>query len=123
MPRPDALRHSVRLLFSNKTVEQNPALVEDTLRIMATNNQPKSSYLLQLGAVMMHDTFDRLPGIKHQTLVMTGTEDTLVDPGNSRSIAGRIPGARLIEFPETGHVFFTEKPDEVNRELLAFFNA
>ena len=121
MPRPEALRHSVPLLFANKTVREQPDLVEDALQVMAHNNQPKSSYLLQLGAVMKHDTFDRLPQIKHTTLVLTGTEDTLVDPGNSRLIAGRIASARLLEFPETGHVFFTEKPDEVNRALIDFF--
>lgn len=121
MPRPDALRHSIPLLFAAKTVEEQPELVEETLKLMADNNQPKSSYLLQLGAVMLHDTFDRLPQIRHTTLVMTGTEDTLVDPGNSRLIAERIPGARLIEFPQTGHVFFTEKPEDVNRALIDFF--
>ena len=88
---------------------------------MANNNQPKSSYLLQLGAVMLHDTFERLDQIAHPTLVLTGTEDTLVDPDNSRVIAQRIPGARLLEFDETGHVFFTEKSDEVNRALIEFF--
>ena len=121
MPREAALRYSIPLLFAKKTVEEQPELVEEALRAMARNNQPKSSYLLQLGAVMMHDTFDRLPEIKHATLVMTGTEDTLVDPGNSRLISERIPGARLVEFPETGHVFFTEKPDDVNRVLIDFF--
>ena len=121
MPRADALRHSVRLLFSNKTIEERPELIEETLAVMATNNQPKSSYLLQLGAVMLHDTFDRLAQITHETLVLTGTEDTLVDPDNSRLIAKNIPGARLIEFEETGHVFFTEKADEVNQTLIAFY--
>jgi pimeloyl-ACP methyl ester carboxylesterase len=121
MPRADALRHSVPLLFGRKTVEEQPALVEQTLAVMANNNQPKSSYLLQLGAVMHHDTFDRLAQISHPTLVLTGTEDTLVDPGNSRLIASQIPGARLLEFEETGHVFFTEKPAEVNRTLIDFF--
>ena len=88
---------------------------------MENNNQPKSSYLLQLGAVMKHDTIDRLYEITHPTLVMTGTEDTLVAPANSSMIAERIPGARLIEFEDTGHVFFTEKPDEVNRVLIDFY--
>ena len=121
MPRAAALRYSIPLLFAKRTIEEQPELVEETLRVMARNNQPKPSYLLQLGAVMMHDTFDRLPEIKHATLVMTGTEDTLVDPANSRLISERIPDARLVEFPETGHVFFTEKPDEVNRVLIDFF--
>lgn len=121
MPRAEALRHSVLLLFARKTLEERPELVEETLAVMANNNQPKSSYLLQLGAVMQHDTFDRLPQIIQPTLVLTGTEDTLVDPRNSCLIAERIPGARLLEFEETGHVFFTEKADEVNRTLIDFF--
>jgi 3-oxoadipate enol-lactonase len=121
MPREAALRYSIPLLFAKKTIEEQPEIVEEALRVMARNNQPKPSYLLQLGAVMMYDTFDRLPEIKHTTMVMTGTEDTLVDPGNSRLISERIPNARLVEFPETGHVFFTEKPDDVNRVLIDFF--
>lgn len=120
MPRPDALTHSVPLLFARKTIDERPDLVDETLAVMANNNQPKSSYLLQLGAVMQHDTFDRLAQITHPTLVLTGTEDTLVDPENSRRIAKRIPGARLLEFEETGHVFFTEKADDVNRTLVEF---
>lgn len=121
MPRRDALKHSVPILFSTKTVDEHPELVEEALAVMENNNQPKSSYLLQLGAVMKHATIDRLSEITHPTLVMTGTEDTLVAPANSRLIAERIPGARLIEFEDTGHVFFTEKPDEVNRVLIDFF--
>ncbi len=121
MPRSDALKHSVRLLFARKTIDERPELIEQTLAVMANNNQPKSSYLLQLGAVMQHDTFVRLAQITHPTLVLTGTEDTLVDPDNSRLIAERIPGARLLEFEETGHVFFTEKAAEVNRALVDFF--
>ena len=120
-PRADALRSSVPILFSKKTVAENSQLVEDTLAVMENNNQPKSSYLLQLGAVMKHDTIDRLHQITHPTLVMTGSEDTLVDPCNSRLIAQHIPGAKLIEFPQTGHVFFTEKPEDVNRVLIDFF--
>jgi len=122
MPREAALRHSIPLLFSKKTVEERPELIEETLAVMANNNQPKTSYLLQLGAVMLHDTADRLGRITHPTLVLTGTEDTLVDPDNSRLIARLIPGARLLEFEEAGHVFFTEKADEVNRVLVDFFN-
>jgi pimeloyl-ACP methyl ester carboxylesterase len=121
MPRADALKHSVPLLFARKTIDELPELVEETLAVMVNNNQPKSSYLLQLGAVMQHDTFDRLAQISHPTLVLTGAEDTLVDPGNSRMIAKQIPGARLIEFEETGHVFFTEKAAEVNGTLIDFF--
>jgi pimeloyl-ACP methyl ester carboxylesterase len=119
--RPEALKASVPILFAKKTINERPELIEETLAVMANNNQPKSSYLLQLGAVMKHDTIDRLNQITQPTLVMTGTEDALVDPANSRMIAERIPGARLFESEGAGHVFFTEKADEVNRALVDFF--
>jgi pimeloyl-ACP methyl ester carboxylesterase len=121
MPRAEALKRSVPILFAPKTVAERPALVAETLAVMAKNNQPKSSYLLQLGAVMMHDTIDRLSQITQPTLVLTGTEDSLINPENSRLIAEQIPGSRLTEFEETGHVFFTEKADDVNRTLVEFF--
>ncbi|HEV8485776.1 MAG TPA: alpha/beta hydrolase, partial [Blastocatellia bacterium] len=123
MPRPEALRYSIPILFARKTVDEQPLLVEAALRVMENNNQPKVSYLLQLGAVMQHDTFDRLHQITQPTLVMTGTEDALIDPGNSRLLSEHIPAARLIEFEETGHVFFTEKPDLVNSTLIDFFTS
>jgi len=72
---------------------------------------------------MKHDTFDRLHQIAQQTLVMTGTEDTLIDAGNSRLLSEHIPGAQLIEFEETGHLFFTEKPELVNNALIDFFES
>lgn len=122
-PRPEALKASVPILFAKKTIDERPELIEESLAVMENNNQPKSSYLLQLGAVMKHDAIDRLHQITSPTLVMTGTEDTLVDPRNSRMIAERVPGARLIEFKETGHIFFTEKADEVNSALIEFFKA
>jgi pimeloyl-ACP methyl ester carboxylesterase len=123
MPRPDALKYSIPILFSKNTITEDPMLVEHALSVMADNNQPKSSYLLQLNAVMQHDTYDRLSQIGLTTLVMTGTDDVLVDPGNSRLIAERVRGATLLEFPETGHVFFTERPDRVNRALIEFLRA
>jgi pimeloyl-ACP methyl ester carboxylesterase len=121
MPRAEALKHSVPILFSTKTVTERPELVAETLAVMAKNNQPKCSYLLQLGAVMKHDAIDRLSQITQPTLVLTGTEDRLIDPANSRLIADQIPGSSLTKFEETGHVFFTEKADEVNSALVDFF--
>jgi pimeloyl-ACP methyl ester carboxylesterase len=123
MPRAEALRHSIPLLFARRTIDEQPELIEAALEVMERNNQPKASYLLQLEAVMKHDTLDRLQEISHPTLVLTGTEDTLIDPGNSHLLYERIPRARLVEFQDAGHVFFTEKPDIVNEVLIDFFKS
>jgi pimeloyl-ACP methyl ester carboxylesterase len=121
LPRAEARRHSVPILFARKTIEQRPELVEDMLAGSVNNNQLKSSYLLQVGAAYKHDTHDRLGEIRRPTLVLTGTEDVLIPGQNSRLIAGRIPGARLLEFEEAGHLFFIEKVEEVTRALVDFF--
>ena len=52
--------------------------------------------------------------------VMHGTEDRLIPPANSEQLASHITGARLILYPEAGHLFFIEKADEVNGDIRAF---
>lgn len=44
-----------------------------------------------------------LGAVRAPTLVVTGTRDRLVPPSNSRVLARRIPGARLVELPGVGH--------------------
>ena len=51
--------------------------------------------------------------IDKPTLVLTGTDDNVVDARNSELLAARIPGARLERIDGTGHLFFWERPDEV----------
>ena len=121
MPRPEARAYAVPILFARKTIEEHPETVEHMLATTVNNNQSKSSYKLQLAAALGHDTYDRLPEIKHPTLVATGSEDVLIMPENSRVIADLIAGARLVEFEETGHMFFIEKVKEVSRALIDFY--
>ena len=54
------------------------------------------------------------------TLLLTGTEDNVVDPRNSDVLAERIPGARLERIPGTGHLFFWEQPDACVRIVTEF---
>jgi hypothetical protein len=35
----------------------------------------------------------------------------VVDPRNAKLLAGRIPGAQLVIFPELGHLLFWQEPD------------
>lgn len=55
------------------------------------------------------------------TLVLTGDEDLIVPPVNSRTLRDLIPDSELRVFPGTGHYFFLERPQAVNRALADFF--
>jgi pimeloyl-ACP methyl ester carboxylesterase len=77
----------------------------------------------QVAAVRSHDTFARLGHIRVPTLVMAGSDDTLVDARNSPLLAKKIRHAKLKMFPGLRHGFTAEKPDEVNAAILEFLDA
>ncbi len=54
------------------------------------------------------------------TLIVTGTEDNVVDPRNSDVLAERIPGAEVERIDNTGHLFFWEQPDACVRIISEF---
>ena len=58
-----------------------------------------------------------LPAVRVPTLVLHGSEDTVISPEVARYVASRIPAARFVEFPGIGHLAFrgTAIPDEIQR--------
>jgi pimeloyl-ACP methyl ester carboxylesterase len=49
-----------------------------------------------------------LPAVRVPTLILRGSEDTLVAPEVARYMASRIPAARITEIPGIGHLNFGE---------------
>jgi hypothetical protein len=47
----------------------------------------------------------------------------VVDPRNGRLLADRIPDARLVTFPELGHLLFWEDPDGFTDAVTSFLRA
>jgi pimeloyl-ACP methyl ester carboxylesterase len=67
------------------------------------------------------DRLDDLRGIRVPCLVMGFELDMLTAASLCREVAEAIPDCSYVEIPMCGHAGPMEKPDEVNRELLAFF--
>ena len=65
-----------------------------------------------------HNTRRRLPRLADvPTLVLKPEQDLLVPPKCSDTLAARIPGARLVSFPEAGHGMLQQCRDQVNDVL------
>lgn len=120
-PREKVVRDCTPINYSPHTQQHRPELIESLIPLFVDNRQSLQAYLRQLNAVYGFDAYDRLPEISSPTLVMTGADDVLIPPGNSKIIANRIPNAQLIEFTNAGHLFFIEKAEEVNAALTEFF--
>jgi len=66
---------------------------------------------------------DELTKIAEPTLVITGTDDNyLVPHGNALIIAGKIPGAWLVQIKDAGHVIMVQYPAEVSEILNTFLS-
>ena len=66
------------------------------------------------------DNSDVLESVSIPTLVLHGTEDTVVDPAAGEYAAGKIPGAVLRWMPGVGHMPFIERADEFDSMLRQF---
>jgi 3-oxoadipate enol-lactonase len=118
---PERLQAVRRLLVSVEALDANPRLFEDFERLMAADPVAPGVFLRQLMAASLHSTARRLGRIRCPTLVVTGEEDKLIPPANSRVLAARIPGARLLTLPGLGHAFPLEEREVLGRLLTEFF--
>lgn len=82
------------------------------------------AYVRQQKAIMSRaDSRPLLPTIKCPTLVLVGAQDAATPPALSEEMAAGIPGARLVQIPECGHLSTMERPEAVTQELVAWMNA
>jgi pimeloyl-ACP methyl ester carboxylesterase len=58
--------------------------------------------------------------ITQPTLVLTGDDDPIVPPVNSRILASLVPGSRLVVVPGGGHLMLFDSPAEVAPHVSAF---
>jgi pimeloyl-ACP methyl ester carboxylesterase len=69
-----------------------------------------------------HGTYERLQEIRSPALVITGTEDVVIPPENSRVLANHIPDAQLVEFPGAGHGLMYQCPEQFADTVRTFLN-
>ena len=108
------------LLYSDEYLAEHKERLLQRSLANAHLMSPPYALQRQFMAVMGFNAYDRLPGIEAPALVMTGTNDKIVPAANSRILAERIPGARLVEFEGAGHGFVVERAAETNAAVLEF---
>lgn len=63
---------------------------------------------------------DRLRALRLPTLVLTGTVDTVVSPGNAGVLADALNGARLTGVQQGGHAMMYQFPVDLARRIASF---
>jgi 3-oxoadipate enol-lactonase len=93
-------------------------LIQELYDLRVANPPDPAGWQAQAAAGL---TFAGADGtITAPTLIVTGTEDNVVDPHNSDVLAERIPGAEVQRIGNAGHLFFWEQPDAFVRIISEF---
>lgn len=87
---------------------------------MAATIGPKTFVRQQEAIMRRRDHRPFLPQIAVPALVLVGDEDELTPPALSQEMAEAIPGATLGIIPACGHLATMERPEAVNRALIAW---
>jgi pimeloyl-ACP methyl ester carboxylesterase len=83
-----------------------------------TSNQALN---LELNAAFSWEgTCDQLQQIDRPTLVVVGTQDSMMYPANSLTITERIPGAWLAQIEKGGHGVMYQYPEKLSKTVLTF---
>jgi pimeloyl-ACP methyl ester carboxylesterase len=126
VPNPDGF---VRLFFSGPEETREKGM-EYLARISARSADPDEQTDLaardaQLEAITRWGIPDpsklaRLAGITQPTLVASGDNDKMMLTENSRLLAQHLPNARLDIYPDSGHGFLDQYPEQFGQHVRAF---
>jgi pimeloyl-ACP methyl ester carboxylesterase len=101
----------------------NDAVLKADYLAMCHDVGPEA-YVRQQNAIMSRvDSRPLLAAIRVPTLVLVGEQDVATPPALSDEMAAAIPGARLVQVAECGHLSTMERPGTVTKELVAWMSA
>jgi pimeloyl-ACP methyl ester carboxylesterase len=109
---PESLNIPANITFQ----QMKPGLPPATL-----NNQNNAG--LAFTAPNWSGACDELAKLAKPTLVIAGTDDNLYVPhANALVIAGKVPGAWLVQFKNAGHAVMNQYPEEIGKILNTFLS-
>jgi 3-oxoadipate enol-lactonase len=74
----------------------------------------------QITGLASFNVTGRLGEIHIPTLIIHGAQDRIVSIASAQQLADSIAGARLVIFPDAGHVYTTDAPQASTDEVLRF---
>ncbi|MCH8814798.1 MAG: alpha/beta fold hydrolase [Chloroflexi bacterium] len=122
LSRADQARRSWGAITTQAMIDDG-VFLEEMLRIGLEVPTPPEVIGQQVAAVQGFDAYDRLPSIKHPTLIIHGDADILVPAENGRILHERIPGSTLEIIPGGAHMFFWEQPVLTARIVVDFLTS
>jgi 3-oxoadipate enol-lactonase len=99
-------------VFSSEFLRREPERTQELMRLFGAHPPTLWGVLGQYVAAGLHNRAGRLHEVQAPTLVLHGERDVLVPVSNAEQLATGIKQAELHVFPDTGHAFGLECPEQ-----------
>jgi pimeloyl-ACP methyl ester carboxylesterase len=96
--------------------------IDEDLAVLSEWYPNPEGFAAQLQGILAWEAYSRLSQISAPTRIIHGLNDRLVPSANGRLIAGRIPGAQLVELSNAGHILMTDQPRLAHQAILEFLS-
>jgi 3-oxoadipate enol-lactonase len=114
------LQQFLRATLGPETLRRRPKVGRRLAARKLAHPQSQHAWRAQTEAGMLFNPLGRQRRIIQPTLVVQGTADQVVDPGNAEVLADLVPGARLQRFDGAGHLLYWEQPKRFVRVVTDF---
>ena len=101
---------------------RRPKVAERLAAAKLAHPQSQPAWRAQVAAGMLFNPLGRQRRITQPTLVVQGTADQVVDPGNAAVLADLLPDARVEHFDGAGHLLYWEQPRRFARVVRRFLS-
>lgn len=100
-----------------------PKGLEDEVASMMVGSVRFPTYRWACEAMADTDHRSDLASIDVPTLIVVGSEDQVTPPELAHELAAGIPGAKLVELADAGHLANQERPAQFNAAVATFMGA
>jgi pimeloyl-ACP methyl ester carboxylesterase len=114
------LQQFVHATLAPQTLRRRPKVARRLAARKLAHPQSQHAWRAQTEAGMLFNPLGRQRRITQPTLVVQGTADQVVHPGNAEVLAGLVPDARLQRFDGAGHLLYWEQPKRFVRIVTDF---
>lgn len=118
----EAARRIATVTYAPPYLEKYRERVERQMLREIADPTPLHAADLQFQAFVDFDASDALAGIQAPTLVMTGDQDRLIPPHNSKLLAELIPNVRLVVLPGLAHRAIWEATESCASLVASFLD-
>ena len=112
--------------FGSKFVASSPLLIDAMAKTILNAAQVEGSETqsrLQHAASVGFDGTELLKDIRCPVLVVTGDQDAVIPPSNSDILVQQLSDAKLVVYPEVGHLILIEEPEIFAHDVLDFLRS